>query len=363
MLYAKGLENVVVAKTTISAIDGEQGTLLYRGYQAEELAKSADFENVAYLLLNGQRPTEAEKDDFSTALKTMRPLPDDLKKLLAALPKDLSMMDALRTLISSYTGKEGWPPQQQEAMRLVAIVPTIVAAWANRSCGKDAIEPDPSLNHVANYLYMLTGEKPHAAHIRALSAYLILTAEHGMNASTFAARVIASTEADLRSAICGALGALKGRLHGGAPTGVLEPFSDIQTADTSSETLLREKLERGERLMGFGHRVYKTTDPRANALREVLKSLNNQETFLSEAVAIEQLATQLLAEYKPGRQLHANVEYYAAAIMEALRLKPEWFTPTFCVSRVVGWCSHVIEQSQDNRIMRPQQQYYGPKPD
>ncbi|MCM2676280.1 citrate synthase/methylcitrate synthase [Shouchella plakortidis] len=358
-MHAKGLEGIVVAETSISDVDGKKGELLYRGYDAGNLAQMQSFEEVAYLLLNGGLPNQSELEAFIFALKEKRTLPTEVQHLLRSLPKELMIMDVLRSCISSLNPKATWPPTKEEAIQLIALFPTIIASWIRHSAGKVPLEPDHSLNHVQNYLYMMSGNQPEAAHVSALTSYLILTMEHGMNASTFAARVVSSTESDLPSAICGALGTMKGPLHGGAPTGVLQLLSDVQSDTKSPEEIVREKLQRGEKLMGFGHRVYKTTDPRAIALRHVLKSTGGADQVLSNAVDIEQLITQLLAEYKPGRNLHVNVEYYAAAVMDAIAFKPDWFTPTFCVSRIVGWCTHVIEQSEDNRIFRPQQEYVG----
>ncbi len=265
LMFARGLEGVVVTKTTISDVDGSKGTLLYRGYDAGELARTATFEKVAFLLLMGKMPTMAEKNQFSTQLKNNRSLPTHVKTLMQALPKELDIMEVLRTCISSIDANAQWPPTKEEATRLIALFPTIISTWIQFVGGNEPLEPKPELDHVANYLYMLTGIKPKSTHVAALNAYLILTMEHGMNASTFAGRVVASTESDLPSAVCAAIGAMKGPLHGGAPTGVLNLLEEIQTNTTSAEDFLRAKLSRGEKLMGFGHRVYKTTDPRAIA--------------------------------------------------------------------------------------------------
>ena len=359
-MFAKGLEGVVAAQTAISQVDGKQGKLLYRGHEAGALARKNSFEEVAYLLLNRELPSSAQLDAFSYELRENRALPAPTKDMLLTLPKELKLMDVLRTCVSSLIPQANWPPTKEEAIHLIAVFPTIIATWTRYTNDQKPVEPDKTLDHVTNYLYMLSGEQPSNAHRSALTAYLILTMEHGMNASTFAARVVSSTESDLPSAICGALGAMKGPLHGGAPTGVLQLLSDVQSKDASGiEKSLREKLMRGEKLMGFGHRVYKTTDPRANALRDVLISTGAEDQTLAQAVELEKIATRLLAEYKPDRALHVNVEYYAAAVMNALSFKSAWFTPTFCVSRIVGWSAHVLEQSEDNRIFRPEQEYVG----
>ncbi|MFK3936891.1 citrate synthase/methylcitrate synthase [Alkalihalobacillus sp. NPDC078783] len=358
-MLKRGLEGVIVAETAIGDVDGQKGQLLYRGYNAAELAETRCFEEVAFLLIYGELPTSKELNEFEEELKEKRILPKSMETLIQSLPVSLSIMDALRTCVSCLNSKATWPPTKAEAIQLIAIFPTIIASWVRHSKGKALLNPDSTLNHVDHYFYLLTGSKPEPAQSAALTAYLVLTMEHGMNASTFAARVVSSTESDLPSAICGALGAMKGPLHGGAPTGVLQLLKDVQTAPDDPESVLRTKLAAGEKLMGFGHRVYKTYDPRAIALRHVLQKSGGDHKALQDAVTLEALITQLLAEYKPGRKLHVNVEYYAAAVMDALQLDPQWFTPTFCVSRIVGWSAHVLEQSADNRIFRPSQEYVG----
>ncbi|MCK9905554.1 citrate synthase/methylcitrate synthase, partial [Frankia sp. Cpl3] len=224
--------------------------------------------------------------------------------------------------------------------------------------GKEPLAPNADLDHTANYLYMLKGEVPKDAHVRALDAYLILTQEHGMNASTFAARVVSSTRSDLVSAITAAIGALKGPLHGGAPSEVTEMIEAIGTKE-NAEPWMRKKLESGERLMGFGHRVYKTIDPRATALSGVASELSANDPWFDLATHVEKVGMELLKEFKPDRKLHTNVEFFAAAVMRAVGLDDSIFTPTFAVSRVVGWSAHVLEQAANNRIIRPQSNYTG----
>lgn len=359
MMLKRGLEGVIVAETAIGDVDGQRGQLLYRGYNAAKLAETKSFEEVAFLLLYGELPTSEVLREFEAELKEKRVLPKSLETLMQSLPYSLSIMDVLRTCVSSLNSTATWPPTKAEAIQLIALFPTIIAFWVRHSKGEAVPTPDPTLSHVDHYFYLLTGGKPEPAQSAALTAYLVLTMEHGMNASTFAARVVSSTESDLPSAICGALGAMKGPLHGGAPTGVLQLLKDVQTASDDPEFVLRKKLDAGEKLMGFGHRVYKTYDPRAVALRNVLQKSGGDHHALQDAVNFETLITQLLAEYKPGRKLHVNVEYYAAAVMDALALDSDWFTPTFCVSRIVGWSAHVLEQAADNRIFRPSQTYVG----
>lgn len=355
----KGLKGVVAAETAISFIDGSKGTLIYRGYAAKDLALQFSFEEVAYLLWYGYLPNENEQLMVTKALQTARILPAYVYEVIDSLPTDLNIMNRIVTAVSAlgsndFQGK----PTIEQAIRLTAAVPVIVAALHRKDEGKEPIKPSMTLNHVENYLYMLTGEVPSHVHAKALETYMILTMEHGMNASTFAARVISSTESDIVCAVSGAIGALKGPLHGGAPTGVIDMLNEIQTSDRA-EAWLRYKLEHSERIMGFGHRVYKTRDPRAEALQAITTEIGQDDPWLNLAAYVETKAIQLLDEYKPGRKLYTNVEFYAAAVMRAIQMDPSLFTPTFTASRTVGWTAHIIEQLEDNTIFRPEAQYRG----
>jgi citrate synthase len=362
-IVAIGLEGIVVAETDLSLVDGKNGLLVYRNYWARDLAINHTFEEVAHLLWYGHLPNEQELAELKAKLKANRQLPEHVKTVIDHIPADVDLMSVLRTGVSAL-GEAGhqWPPTLEQVISLTAKMPTIVAYRQARLEGRQPSEPNPELDHTANYLYMLKGEIPNEAHVRALDAYLILTQEHGMNASTFAARVIASTQSDLISAIAGAIGALKGPLHGGAPSEVTEMIEAIGTKE-NAEPWLRQKLEKGERLMGFGHRVYKTTDPRATALRVVASQLSADDPWFDLATHVEQVGLKLLEEYKPGRKLNTNVEFFAAAVMRAVGLDDTIFTPTFAVSRVVGWCAHVLEQAANNRIIRPQSNYTGKIPE
>ncbi|HET7626908.1 MAG TPA: citrate synthase/methylcitrate synthase [Bacillales bacterium] len=351
MDFRPGLEGVIAAETSLSLIDGEAGKLLYRGLPAGELAGKRSFEEVAHFLWSGVSDEHARE-----AFCKHRELPSFLKKLLDGLPVDMGMMESLRTAVSALGSGAGWPPTPEEALALTSVVPTILAYRWRRVNGLAPVSPDGELGHAANYLYMLTGERPKPAHAEALEAYMVLTMEHGLNASTFAARVITSTQSDLYSAVTGAVGAMKGPLHGGAPTGVVRMLDAIGT-QANAERWLRETLERGERLMGFGHRVYKTRDPRAVALREVTERLAGDDPWFALAIDVEREATRLLEEYKPGRRLYANVEFYAAAVLRAVALPEALFTPTFSAARTVGWTGHVLEQASCNRIFRPKARY------
>ncbi|MFM1653890.1 citrate synthase [Brevibacillus sp. B_LB10_24] len=362
-IVAIGLEGIVVAETDLSLVDGINGHLVYRNHWARDLAVNNTFEEVAHLLWYGHLPSQQERDNLQAALADNRQLPGHVKAAIDLIPADVDMMSVLRTAVSLLgQPSHSWPPTLEQVISLTAKLPTIVAYRQARLEGRELPEPRKDLGHTANYLYMLQGKEPSSAHVRALDAYLILTQEHGMNASTFAARVVASTRSDLISSITAAIGALKGPLHGGAPSEVTEMMEQIGSKE-NAEPWLRRALEAGERLMGFGHRVYKTTDPRATALRTVASALAGDDPWFDLAVHVEKVGLQLLEEYKPGRKLNTNVEFYAAAVMRAVGLADTLFTPTFAVSRVVGWSAHVLEQAANNRIIRPQSAYTGKMPD
>lgn len=360
-MIQRGLKGIVAAETLISHIDGEQGELFYRGYEIQEMTKRCSFEEAAYLLWVGEMPDESQLSFLKHKLRSRRELPENLKAVIDLLPSDLDMMSVIRTAISADAGNDNydWKPTLSQAIRLTALVPTIIAYRKRKLEGVEAVAPADDLDHVANYLFMLNGEVPSAAHVKALETYMILTLEHGMNASTFAARVTASTESDLVSAAVSAIGAMKGPLHGGAPSGVIELLDEILAEDGNAEKVIREKLTRGEKLMGFGHRVYKTRDPRVISLKNKLLELAGEDEWLDLAIKVEDTAVRLLAEFKPGRGLYTNVEFYAAAIMKSLNMEPALFTPSFTASRMVGWTAHVLEQAENNTIFRPQSKYVG----
>ncbi|TLS36086.1 citrate synthase/methylcitrate synthase [Pseudalkalibacillus caeni] len=358
-----GLEGVVAAISEISLVDGNKGHLVYRGHWAKDLAISYSFEEVAYLLWYGSLPNKTELHEFGEILKANRRLPDYIKTIIDNLPEKMELMSVLRTVVSAMGTEEyQWPSTTEQALSLTAVLPTVISYRYRRINGLSPIEPSDNLNHVANFLYMLKEEQPSQSHVKALSAYLILTMEHGMNASTFTARVIASTQSDLASAISGAIGAMKGPLHGGAPSGVIELLDEIGSKE-NAEDVLRRKLKGGERLMGFGHRVYKTQDPRAEALRTITAEFSEDDPWFSLANEVEDLAIELLNEYKPGRKLYTNVEFYAAAILKAIDLPTELFTSAFTSSRIIGWIANVLEQNENNRIIRPASEYSGPMPE
>ncbi|MGB0387374.1 MAG: citrate/2-methylcitrate synthase, partial [Ardenticatenaceae bacterium] len=345
-----GLEGVIAAQTRLSYVNGQAGELVIGGFALEELANQASFEETAYLLWNDGLPNGEQLAAFGDSLAVRRALPDATLALLkAAAVKRVPTMDALRMAASSLslgldsdTDSTRSPQEGREALTLVATFPTIVAAYWRLLHGEAPIAPDPSLSHAANYLYMLSGTPPSPERTRALETYLNTVVDHGLNASTFTARVIISTHSDMISAIVGAIGALKGPLHGGAPGPALDMVFEIADA-TRAEPFLRAKLARGERLMGFGHRVYKVYDPRARALSiaaEQLYQADGDMALYHLARDVEQTAIRLLEEHKPGRNLKTNVEFYTALLLHGLELPTDLFTPTFAIGRVVGWIAH-----------------------
>jgi len=363
------LEGVVAAETRLSSVEGKAGELIIAGFPVEELAGRATFEETIYLLWHDVLPGQGQLMAFREALSVRRPLPRATLDLLRAAASERGpVMDALR--MAAGTLSIGTPVDALiddefygDALALVARLPTIVAAYWRMLNGKEPVAPDPELSHAANYLYMLTGEVPSDEFARALETYLNTVADHGLNASTFAARLIVSTRSDVVSAVVGAIGALKGPLHGGAPGPALDSVFEIGEAGRA-EPYLREKIERGERLMGFGHRVYKVRDPRADVLAAAAERLytSGGDVALYElALEVEKTALRLLATYKPGRNLKTNVEFYTALLLHGLRLPTGLFTPTFAIGRVAGWTGHCMEQRAQDRLIRPQSRYTGPR--
>lgn len=359
-MIEKGLKGIVATETLISHIDGEKGQLYYRGYEIRDITKRYSFEEAAYLVWFGHVPDVTQLNTLKKQLKDNCDLQENLRVILDQLPPSMDLMSVIRTVISAEAGNldYGWKPTTSQAIRLTALVPTIIAYRKRQLEGKEFISHRSDLDFVANYLYMMNGKVPIKAHIEALETYMILTLEHGMNASTFSARVTASTESDLVSAVTAAIGTMKGPLHGGAPSGVIELLNEIALIG-DAEKVIREKLAKGEKLMGFGHRVYKTRDPRAVSLKAKLLEMAGEDQWLDLAMEVEDTAINLLAELKPGRSLYTNVEFYAAAIMKAINMDAELFTPTFTASRMVGWTAHVLEQAENNTIFRPQSRYVG----
>lgn len=358
--HIPGLEGVVAAETRLSHVDGQRGELIIAGFPLAELAANATFEETAYLLWNGRLPTDTELTHFRHTLARYRPLSAATLTLLrGAAQRNVPGMDALR--MAAGTASLDVAGEQDLPAALLARFPTIVAAYRRLRCGREPIPPDAGLGHAANFLAMLDGAPPSAARTRALETYLNTVVDHGLNASTFTARVIVSTGSDLASAVTGAVGALKGPLHGGAPGPALDMVFEIGSADRA-EAYLREKLARGERLMGFGHRVYKVRDPRAEVLAtaaETLYRADGDVSLYELAKSVEETAVRLLAEFKPGRKLQTNVEFYTALLLHGLGLDTDLFTPTFAVGRVAGWIGHCLEQRENGRLIRPQSVYVG----
>lgn len=358
----KGLENITVAETEISYIDGQQGRLIYRGYNAPDLAANKRFIDVWHLLHYGDFPSD---DSFEKKIAGMRTSPVDVGALRELAEGHGTFMGTLQAAIAAAgasLGLKSWlerdPDEvQEEALRLGAIMPTLVTALYRLSRGEEPIEPDPSLDEAVNYLWMMHGEKPSDDQVLAANQYLILLAEHGMNASTFTGRVIASTGADIGSAVAGASGALSGPLHGGAPSLVLDMLDDIGTVE-NAEAWVKDAVEHGKRIMGFGHRVYKAEDPRAARFRDTSKQLGAERVALAQVV--EAVVLEELRASKPGRALYTNVEFWSAVILEHAGVPREIITPTFAVSRTVGWTAHILEQVRDNRLIRPTAEYTGP---
>lgn len=368
-LAPRGLEGVAVAQTAVGDVRGDEGFFHYRGYNAVDLARRCSFEQVWHLLMDGSLPDDAKLAAFTAESVAARRMPAGIVALLPAVA-DLpgyTPLTALRSAISLAAASTGTRPTldlapnelRAEALRLTALVPVLLMRLHRHHLGLPAVDPDPDLGYAAAYLQMLTGERPRYRAARALEQYLILTMDHGFNSSTFTARVITSTGSDIGSALTGALGALAGPLHGGAPSRALAMLDAIGTPDRA-EAYLREQVSTGHRLMGFGHRVYRTDDPRSTLLREVASELGGEQVAFARHV--EDTALRVLAELKPGRRLYTNVEFYAGVVMNSVGIPPDMFTPTFACSRTVGWSAAIAEQAADNRLIRPSALYVGPAP-
>jgi citrate synthase len=368
---AKGLEGVVVAQSELSDIDGAAGTLLYRGYDIEDLATGASYEEVLYLLWTGALPTEEEFEAFTSAMATERSVDDCVLDTLDALTSaDERPMAALRTGVSmlSTTDPEGdVAPRDIEAAkrkgrRIVAKTPTILAAYDRLRRGKEPVAPSEELSHAANFLYMLSGEKPGAVATETFDMALTLHADHGLNASTFTAMVVASTFADVYSSVTGGIGALSGPLHGGANQDVMQALFDLDESDMTAREWVEDVVDRGERVPGWGHRVYDVTDPRATLLRGKLQDLAEASgetrwldytTTISEYLVDEQQLTQ--------KGVAPNVDFYSGSVYYQLGIPIDMYTPIFAMARTGGWLAHVFEYQADNRLIRPRAEYVGPR--
>jgi len=355
---SSGLEGVVVGRTAISWVGGESSDLVFRGFDVRELVPGVPYESVAHLVLFGEPPAADPSPEVGAALLAARRPSEAAERAVDALDPRLPPLEALRTILSVLgDGAWGYPPRIDEGYRLIAQSPGLLTRFLRRAAGRSAVAARPELGHVANYLWMLTGEEPTAPRVRALTAYFDLLADHGMNASTFVLRIAISTHSDLASAATGALGTLKGPLHGGAPSRVIEMLDAIGSPE-NAEAWVRGRLARKELLFGFGHRAYKTEDPRGLLLHDVARSVAAPDR-LRLAETVETVALAALRAAHPGARIYANVEFYSALVLEAVGLPPALFTPTFALARTVGWTAHALEQASDNRLMRPEIEYVG----
>jgi citrate synthase len=364
----RGLDGIVVANTEMSLVDGQVGHLAIRGYDVEELAGRATFEEVAYLLWYGALPNQQELASFCDKLVAARTLPEETEAAITLAAKRMGPMDALRFAVASISADDpNLDDESQKALidracRILARVPVIVASYQRQRNGQQPVASRDDLGIAANYLYGITGEVPPDPETRGMNTYLCTVSDHGMNASTFTARVIASTASDMISAVTGAIGALKGPLHGGAPGPALTMIEEIGTPDRA-EAWMKDAISKGKKLMGFGHRIYKVRDPRAEVLyaaAEELADETDEREALALAKAVEQAGIKVLNEAKPGRNLNTNVEFYTALLLRELGLSSDLFSPTFAVGRTAGWIAHIMEQRAGGRIIRPQSEYVGP---
>ncbi len=358
----KGLEGIVAANSGICWIDGDAGILSYRGIDIHELASHSNFEETTFLLWNGRLPNAAELKDFSRSLAEARVVDGRIIDLLRSFPKTATPMEVLRTAVSALSFYDAdeldntHDANVRKAFRLTAQVAMIVAVYDRIRKGKPVVEADKSLTHAGNFLWMLTGEKPSETATRTLDIALILHADHELNASTFAARVIAATLSDIHSAVTGAIGALKGPLHGGANEAVMRMLFAIDKAGADPVEFVKQMLEDKKKVSGFGHRVYKTEDPRATHLRRMSEQLAHDSGVTKWFDWSRRIELYINAEKK----LNANVDFYSASTYTTLGIDVDLFTPIFAVSRIAGWSAHVIEQLDDNRLIRPRAEYIGP---
>jgi citrate synthase len=358
---AAGLEGVVVAESSISYVDGQNGRLVYRGYQIEDLAEHSTFEETSKLLLDGELPTRDELERFTQSLAAERAVDERVLDLIHEFPIETEPMAVLRTAVSASAmfdpdaRDDSKEATRRKAVRLIAQFPTIVAGFDRIRNGDEPVDPRDDLSHAANFLFMLSGEEPHQEDAHILDVCLILHAEHGMNASTFAARVTAATLSDIHSAITSAVGTLKGALHGGANQAVMEMLLEIDERKIEPTEYVREKLAAHEKVMGFGHRVYKTMDPRAPILRRFSQDLGER----SGQSKWYEMSEKLLAVMKAEKTLDPNVDFFSASTYYALGIPIDLFTPIFAIARTSGWCTHVEAQYAHNRLIRPRAQYVG----
>ena len=367
----RGLDGVVAAQTRLSMVDGQNGVLIIGGYELKELAGKVTFEEAASLLWKGALPNKDELATLTREIAGMRGLPDATMTIVReAAKRNAPPIDALRMACATLSLDVKNPndisleADVANAKMLVARFPTIIAAHTRLVAGQEPIAPRTDLSLAANFLYMVNGKEPDPIAAKALDTYWVTVIDHGMNASTFTGRVIASTRSDMLSAVTGAIGALKGPLHGGAPGPVLDMLHEIRTAE-NCEPWVRAKLEKGERIMGFGHRVYKVRDPRAEVLGKVAEEMAGahleDRSLFDLARSVEQTIIRVLDEVKPGRNLRTNVEFYTALVLQSIGLRPATFVAMFACGRAAGWAAHVIEQHAEDHLIRPQSEYVGPR--
>ena len=358
---AKGLEGVVAATTRLSDVRGDTGQLIYCGYDINELAGKVTFEEVVHLLHHDHLPNRQELDELKGLLAAKRELPKGVVSIITAFPKDAPPMHAIRTAVSALgcfdpeADNDSMDENRLKALRLIARIPIITAYFHRHRQGKSLLPPDPSLGEAANFLYLIDGEKPSAEKIKTLDMCYVLHADHGMNASTFSARVTIATLSDMYSAITSAIGTLKGPLHGGANEGVIKMLQEIGSLDRV-DAYIAEALAQKKKIMGIGHRVYKTLDPRAPHLKRMAQILSAKLGEPKWIQMSERIAELMLKE----KNLHANVDFYSATVYYSLGIPTDLFTPIFAIARTAGWTAHVLEQLADNRLIRPQSQYSGP---
>ena len=362
-IKARGLEGVVALDSEICFIDGKQGELVYRGYDIHDLAEHTSFEEVAYLLWNGTLPTQGQLDEVHQFLRAERELPPMVLDVLRLTPEDANPMAVLRTSVSVLAHFDGEADEMspeanyRKAIRLTARIPTIIAAFDRLRKGKEPVSPLKTGSTAFNFLYMLNGEEPGPSAEHTFDVCLVLHAEHGLNASTFTGRVIGSTLSDIYSAIAGAIGALKGPLHGGANIKVMEMLLELDRTGKDPAAFVQDRLARKERIMGFGHRVYKTIDPRATILREMVEALSEERGTRKWFDYSSTIMETMIGE----KTIYPNVDFFSASVYYMLGVDIDLYTPLFVMSRITGWTAHLLEQWSDNRLIRPRAEYVGPR--
>lgn len=359
-----GLEDVVATDSSICFLDGKEGRLIYQGYDIHDLAAFSTFEEVVFLLWNGRLPTRAELDTLMRDLRSNRGIPEDVVKMMRMLPKDSNPMEVLRTAVSMLgiydpdDAKNDRSANIRKATRLTAQFPTIIAYWEQLRNGREPIPPSGEGDLSTEFLYMLSGKKPDAADAHIMDVALILHADHELNASTFAGRVAAATLTDMHSAVVAAIGALKGPLHGGANQEVIKMLLEIKEP-SNVEPWVKKAFEEHKKIMGFGHRVYKTEDPRATHLRKFSEELG-KKTGEGKWYEMSRHIEDLVHKSQKDKPLYANVDFYSASVYYMLGIPIDLFTPIFAISRVSGWTAHILEQYSNNRLIRPRAEYVGP---